>query len=356
MALEEYNEFVRLHPQQVKRMEEMGRLVTMMLPVSRLGKYSEVFTESTYSVLGLVGLYHDRVIQGTSNTLSSGPRHILRLILTLVTHTEVTLEMLSKLLGGDQMRLFYIFMVELSKAISRLVLLFGGKTKLLISGGHYEAAKKDAVPPVEDAVQPAVSQPTLRSPQWQGRRSGKVVQLPNELTSFSNVSEPPTSDSAPPRFVDTPENAILQTFGEVVYITRPLVYVCHLRISSKDSWRPWMVSLMLELVSLRSSSLCTSPTCIEDQKLHPAMRAMKKFINGSGGMPDKTMDDELKRRRTLLVLYLMRAPLFDTLTLPAVQRVAARFSSIPAVGSTISNIMVETLMYYHRNHFYISGS
>ena len=44
----------------VKRAEEMGRLGAMLIPVGRLGQYSELINELFYAVLGLVGSFHGK--------------------------------------------------------------------------------------------------------------------------------------------------------------------------------------------------------------------------------------------------------------------------------------------------------
>ncbi len=450
MSLEEYKEMVRAHPAQVKRVEETARMLAMFLPTSRLGRFSEVFTESTYSVLGLVGLFHDRILQSAGRSALTEPLlggdqqqqprqpqwvRLVRLVLTLLAHTEVVLEMLARVLGGEGRRLAIISLVESVKAFARLLLLGQSKAgALLVAGGQFQAKKKALMPPAEadleaggagaggegaggeggsssgaasttieiqelDAEgQPAGAAeastgpvesadalaPTPVPAMWQGRRSGKQLPLPPSLRAFDNTgaSATPKATAAPRKQAQQqqqqpapqgllmgpgPEDLVLRLAGEVLHIVRPVMYVVMISRAgvdnAKSSWRPLVVSLSLDLLAMRCSAAACPPGAEAQQlQLPPAevlARAARKLVLGGAqpsGQQDDQVVDELKRRRGLLALYLMRSPLYDLITFPAAQRVAKGLGYLPAVGASIEPLLVETLGYYHRVHFYTSAS
>jgi hypothetical protein len=451
MSLEEYKELVRTHPAQVKRLEETARMLAMFLPTSRLGRFSEVFTESTYSVLGLVGLFHDRILQSAGRSALTEPLlggaqlqprrqeprqpqwvRLVRLVLTLLAHTEVVLEMLARVLGGEGRRLAVIALIESVKAFSRLVLLGQSKAgALLVAGGQFQTSKKAQTPPAEadleaggagaggegstssgaasttieiqeldaegqpagaaegsagpaesaDALAPTPA-PAPAPAIWQGRRSGKQLSLPPSLSAFDNTGASATPKAAAAlrkqaqqqqpslqglRMGPGPEDLVLRLAGEVLHIVRPVMYVAMVSRAgankAKSSWRPLVVSLSLDLLAMRCSAAACPPGAeAQQQQLPPAevlARAARKLLVGGAQPAAQQGDrdaDELKRRRGLVALYLMRSPVYELITLPAVQRVAKGLGHLPAVGASIEPLITETVGYYHRVHFYTSAS
>ena len=451
MSLEEYKELVRTHPAQVKRLEETARMLAMFLPTSRLGRFSEVFTESTYSVLGLVGLFHDRILQSAGRSALTEPLlggaqqqqqqqqqrqeprqpqwvRLVRLVLTLLAHTEVVLEMLARVLGGEGRRTVVIALIESVKAFSRLVLLGQSKAgTLLVAGGQFQASKKALTPPAEGDLEaggagaggegstssgaasttieiqeldaegqpagaaegsagPAESAdalaPTPAPALWQGRRSGKQLPLPPSLRAFDNTGASATPKAAAALRKQAqqqqpspqgllmgpgPEDLVLRLAGEVLHIVRPVMYIAMVSRAgtdkAKSSWRPLVVSLSLDLLAMRCSAAACPPGAEAQQQLLPPAevlaRAARKLVVGGAQPAAQQGDrdaDELKRRRGLVALYLMRSPLYELITLPAVQRVAKGLGHLPAVGASIEPLITETVGYYHRVHFYTSAS
>ncbi|GBG29877.1 Peroxisome biosis protein 16 [Hondaea fermentalgiana] len=397
--LAQYKEMVRTHPEQVKRMEEMGRLVTMLVPTTRLGKYSEVFQEATYSVLSLVSLYHSRIIHQVRLSEQNTPlAWLVKLVLTLFGQTEVVIEMLTRIIRGDDARMRIVIFIEWFKAICRLALFSqSGRRSIIVAGGQLqplppggEAVAANGSASSEATVADAQSSPaspgevveqgtteaTLKNkPQWVGRRSGKAVPLSASLASHDNVNDAPlVANATAAAGAKTlalseagPEDQALRTAGEVLHIMRPVIYVMQMRHkSAQKSWTPWVVSLLLELLSLRCSSVATpGPVVKQTESANSAevmTLALQKLVSGSSGsskLPPaaaKVIDDELRRRRTLFSFYFMRSPVFDLVTLPAVRRFAKSLSHLPGLGNNIEKMLVEMVMYYHRNHFHIAGS
>jgi len=392
--MEEYSDFVRKHADEVRRVEEVGRLVALMLPTQRLGRFAEAFQESVYALMGLLSLLHSRILQGGLNMASPA-----RLFLTLAAHAEVVVEMLARL-RSDAHHAALVRVLELAKAVLRLLLLgrMSAENGVLIAGGQllarpkserasettpheevfsaeYDRADDDAQQITQEerhsGEEKASSHELRQKPVlWRGRRSGKTIPLPKSLSSFSNVENDGGDGNGgvnTQQVVEVgPEDVVLRVTGEVVHILRPLLYAMHLSSDAlsggkQKSWSPFIVSLSLELFSIRCSSVASSgrvDASLENLSADRIlMRAVNKLVIGTEASAEpQEISDEMKRRKQLIALYLMRSPLYDRLTLPMVQGFANGLSGLPGIGESLENLIVETLKYYHRNHFYISGS
>tara|TARA_A100001015_G_C14993960_1_gene715315 strand:- start:116 stop:1405 length:1290 start_codon:yes stop_codon:yes gene_type:complete len=180
----------------------------------------------------------------------------------------------------------------------------------------------------------------------------------------------------------TPE--MLLIVGEVLYILRPAIYAAAMKyfdenmtgegvtdaqdedgvprdgesfagfsgISSiKDLYRKirvymaWLISLVIDLVSISLTNLA----------LQIMKRRALEGLENHERMHLHEFDKELSRRRTLLLLYLMRSPLFNRATLPAVKFATYYIRKIPIIGSFI-DYGISATTYVNRTHFQASGS
>jgi hypothetical protein len=66
-------------------------------------------------------------------------------------------------------------------------------------------------------------------------------------------------------------------------------------------------------------------------------------------------DTELTRRKTALLFYLLRSPLFNRTTLPAVQSLGSALNSVPLLRA-IPPYIASVLSYLNGSHFYNSAS
>jgi len=55
--------------------------------------------------------------------------------------------------------------------------------------------------------------------------------------------------------------------GEVLFITRPLIYVLFIRKYGTRSWTPWFLSLAIDCISNSILSLVTTTVACENQKI-----------------------------------------------------------------------------------------
>lgn len=107
----------------------------------------------------------------------------------------------------------------------------------------------------------------------------------------------------------------------------------------------WLISLIIDLVSISLTNLALKivrENAQEGRDHHEEMY-LHEF------------DKELSRRRTLLLLYLMRSPLFNRATLPAVKFATYYIRKIPIIGSFIE-YGISAAIYVNKTHFQAAAS
>jgi hypothetical protein len=73
------------------------------------------------------------------------------------------------------------------------------------------------------------------------------------------------------------------------------------------------------------------------------------------GESQHPFDAELKRRKAALLFYMLRTPLFDRATQPAMLHLASLVNMIPLVGA-IPEYILGIMQYLNNSHFYNSAS
>ncbi|KAK4795274.1 hypothetical protein SAY86_013268 [Trapa natans] len=116
----------------------------------------------------------------------------------------------------------------------------------------------------------------------------------------------------------------LFVIGEMLFITRPLIYVLLIRKKGMLSWVPWFLSLMMDLVGVGIlSQVPFSATGREKLLLLPSTSEM----------------DEMRRRKLLLALYVLRDPFFNSYTRQRLEYTKKLLGHVPVVGMLTSKII-----------------
>ena len=90
-------------------------------------------------------------------------------------------------------------------------------------------------------------------------------------------------------------------------------------------------------------------------------RAQASVVQAGGAAVPPTgarkhkFDAELNRRRTALLFYLIRSPIFDRTTLPLLQTASRLLQHVPFISS-LPKYAQSLLSYLNRTHFYSSAS
>lgn len=141
--------------------------------------------------------------------------------------------------------------------------------------------------------------------------------------------------------------------GEVIHILRPLAYSYGCAATGERSWRPWLISLGMDAAAFASTARAGGSSGAI-ALLTPIGEA------GSSRVPvlpylDEEQAAELRRRKMLWFLYLMRSPAFELLAEPVSRGAAGVFEGVPILGG-MAGYALNMLLYVQRHHFYTSAS
>ena len=216
-----------------------------------------------------------------------------------------------------------------------------------------------------------------------------------------------TQQSQMLRFGTMPTAHHIVRLGETLHIMRPVVYaMCRWRMGSKK-WTPLLISAMMDFLSASCVDVAASvhahaqgkikddnsknsknsktssnnsnnsnnsnPTitaAIAQAILGRQMWGLMGPLFGTKAMPSGFLERhdaammqlysfedraEFSRRRSMWLYYLLRDPLFDSLTRPSFAKVAGVLSYIPLVGGLAEYAMF-SLEYYQKKHFWFAAS
>ncbi|KVH89152.1 Peroxisome membrane protein, Pex16 [Cynara cardunculus var. scolymus] len=319
--MEAYKRWVRRNKEYVHSLESLANGFTWLLP-ERFSE-TEIGPEAVTSILGIVTAVNEHIIETTPSQMNT-------------RHPESS-------------------SFPYSLVLVRLALLRNSGYKMLLHGGETMNDGKDP----NDANQQPVHGRLLRQGQ-----NGNLTREGRALSAMSRFGENARVLSDPTWFrrvehhqraiMEPPETSVkrltLSSFlsekglpgglflmGEFMFIARPLIYVLLIRKYGLRSWLPWFVSLSIDLIGMSASTM--SLTDHEDKRL-------------SLSVPEK---DELRRRKLLLALYLMRDPCFGKYTRQRLESTEKTLEHVPVVGF-LAGKLIELLVGVQTRYTYTSGS
>lgn len=186
-------------------------------------------------------------------------------------------------------------------------------TGLIRDSGMYRGREYSIIPTIGDECA------RLERHNYVGRRTGRRLGHSDHNPSGTNSTQ----------------QKVKTVMGELLHIYRPLYWACAERrqaqgytSSGNTLWLSWAVALGMDLTSLQLLSSSTSRP------------------NGN-----HLSREELKRRRLKLFLYLLRAPMWDRLTHPNVQRLVTLVQRVPFVGKLIETYLWDVILYWKHPFF-----
>lgn len=93
-----------------------------------------------------------------------------------------------------------------------------------------------------------------------------------------------------------------------------------------------------------------NPKKLRDMHLHYSL-AMRKYVANTS----HAYEQEIRRRKMALFFYLIRSPLFDSVTYPALKSMTSVLAYVPLIGS-LPEFLLGILSYLNQTHFYNSNS
>ncbi|KAI7898403.1 peroxisome membrane protein [Cokeromyces recurvatus] len=318
-----YEDFLLKNASQITSIETSLRSLTYILP----GRFhdAELASQALYATLNLIGLYHNsilrRAVQENTNMEESAFNKYIRfwssrsklnstasVLLSIMTYTQVLMEMavLKKLDKKRQWQL--IVLIESLKVLLRLVVFQTTGQRMTLYPNHLQ---RDVDPST------LVTQDDNNKDEWIGKRTG--IKIPS-LKSEMDVTEYLLSKVLTPEKLCKPEQMVqvqknISKLGELLYIIRPLIYVISILRWGKKSWKPWVLSILIELVSLLS--------------LKKGYKVNKGSYNNNMMPLEK---QEYHRRLKLILLNLMRGAFYVKMTRPRLERFCNKAESKPILS------------------------
>ena len=306
---------------------------------------SEVGTELLHSLASLWTVGNEQVMLLTEedkemerlrNVEKRFPQALLPLVVATVEQFETVAECLlmqkeretattttttGATSGGGQ-RYKWLCVIEAFKAAVRLGQLYKsrGSACVLLDGGTSGVGR------AVDASATGAERRQLEA--FQIFRAKYLVHHPKAAPAPSPA--PPAGGSEKPWVLDlTWSEAEILTLAEMVHCLRPVAYCALLWRHGPKSWRPWCLSLLLEVAALTATPRVTRRRqCL---RLNPLVRR------------------ETEARWARLVLYLARSPFYDNFTRGRLASVRSGLRRVPLLGMAADagyNLLDEIQEYY----------
>lgn len=323
---------------------DTARSFTVFLP----GRFNEteLRSESIYSVLNLLGVYHDSItgVRGNAGRtavveyktpLPGSASSVSRCknILTFMMYTEVLTEAVARHLENTGVwadkpnnKWFVILAVEFIKSMCKLRLLAQNKGRMLVTPNPEESMYNSAVSEAERKIKESeIALPVDTPPHPFRDLKLLYAHHGRGLHPHGRFVLPPCH----PRDRHDFRASKGEVMAEVLFHIRPLVYVVGRILCKSDSWAPFIGSLATDIVS---------------RMLIPKFDTLSP-----------SQQHELRRRSLLLMLYLIRSPMFDQYTSIPLNALFRIFGHVPVLGSTFG-LLKATLEMLQRRYFHTAGS
>ncbi|KAF7722806.1 Peroxisomal membrane protein pex16 [Apophysomyces ossiformis] len=324
--LTQYEDFLLKNASQITSIESALRSLTYILPGMMNGEQTRRFhdaefaSQALYATLNLVGLYHNSILRRAveehhaefKNEILeesafnkylifwSNKSQVHRQVshaLAVISYTQVLMEMGVLKKWGKATQWRWIAFLETVKVILRLTLFRLTSQRMTLQPTHLQ---RD-IDPAMLAQRPKSSSDHFSI--WTGQRTGK--EIPRMKTAVADVQDYLMSKVLTPEKLRRPDQMVhvmnlLGRFGEILYILRPLIYVLAILRYGQRSWRPWLLSLAVELAS------------------QAALR--KSFDGGRRTRMFPLEKQEMSRRANLLWWNLLRGAFYTKITRPRLER------------------------------------
>ncbi|KAJ4340362.1 hypothetical protein N0V87_002654 [Didymella glomerata] len=332
-----YSEFITKNSSAVSQIESALRSLTYIIP----GRFreSEIASESLHCGVQCLSLYHDSLLAkamaqmpGTRRqpltphhrytkfwTEKSPTYKRIATVLQMIQYTELLWEMAAKR-KGEKMRWRVVVLLEIIKAVCRLLLLRLTNSRPLLSPPlpqrEIDPSSLEDSSASADGMDTPPSERSVEAENWTMPRTGlSMPSLPDssDISSYL-LSKVLTADDIKP-----PKALLHRVSGkgelaEALYILRPVAYALAMQHFSGDrkSWRPWLIGVSIE---------------------YGARQLAKKDFQErlAGGLRGLTglEREELKKRAWALGWWTMRGAFYENITKPWIHAITRKLKSKP---------------------------
>ncbi|XP_062157478.1 peroxisome biogenesis protein 16 isoform X1 [Alnus glutinosa] len=367
--MESYKRWIRRNKDYVHSLESMANGLTWLLP-ERFSD-SEIGPEAVTTILGIITAINEHIIDTAPTQMQTGSvepySFPYSLCISALKDLETLTEVVAQHYYGDDKKWNFIAVTEATKVLVRLALFRNSGYKMLLHGGETPNDEKESGASTSQYNGfansgghhgPSYLGNNYADTQWnlEGRalsalssfgENARMVSDPVWLRRVQHqhaIMEPPKPAVKRPTIStilsEKGLHGALFLAGEVLFISRPLIYVLFIRKYGIRSWIPWFLSLAVDFVGMGIlSNVTKSGGQDKEQRFHLSI----------------SEKDEIKRRKLLWALYLMRDPFFSKYTRQRLESTKNVLEAVPIVGFLTEKI-VELMIGAQTRYTYMSGS
>ena len=309
---QKYEKMVIEEPERVAKLESTLNLMSFVLPGQF--KSSELLSELVYFATRMLSLLHD-VIYRKKFSLLHGflwtDKTYLELSVTVLEYVEAFIELGAGRLWGEAGKWIVVFVLHIFKAVLKMVLLYSFDSGIQTSPSlpfvrekfDLENKEQSKIPGEQQDSPDADSELTQawkeanehgqgKSDVWSGKRSGRVIRSlsnapPNGFRDWKLPSKttPKDSENALDYYTLKGKLNNQEKTAELAFILRPIAHLSSMFVFGEKSWKPWLLSMAIDVSSLH---------CLQSKKVLYKMER-----------------DELFKRKASMLVYLLRSPFYD---------------------------------------------
>jgi len=334
-VLWQYEALVVANTKAVSSIEALLHSLVCFTP-SRV-KDADINQEALYAGINLLSLYHEHIRMRHGIIKAPHGMSVPATVLRATQTIEVLIELTAISRRGQDRKWAIVAVIEVFKAALRMAMLREQGWKMVMEA--------EAVDPLAAMTAGSLDQPEPSSMdsepspnKFAGRRTGRnlrCIRPPTESPIGTPHNSPATVKSATtspsPAAMEPIEQSVrkLRLGGELLHIMRPVVYLATYLWSDQHSWKPVLLSLAMDLFSLR---------LLSKSKLSPEEQG------------------EMSRRSSLFFLYLVRSPVYERIFRPVCMVFFNRiFQHIPIIKQIVETF-IGVFDGLHSLHFYTAGS
>ncbi|XP_026826971.1 uncharacterized protein LOC105286577 [Ooceraea biroi] len=321
--LASYKKWIVTNPQVLSEIEAAVRCLSY-LGVGQFGK-SSLTVELIYSMPNLIVLCNDLLMYRSKCEHLKIPQFEskIKIWLTVVEYVETLLEVSGKKLGGTKGKWLIVVVIQLFKTVSRLLLLYVYKERL---------TKSPATPPLNREKFNNVIDGAQLQEGFKLKRSGTVVRsikhsVPIEMRTWRAL---PCNMDENENLTKSQKSEMSLKLAETIYIVKPLLHLGCMYVTNQKPWPPWILSLIVDLVSLNTFTRCAEKALFTKEE-----------------------KEELVRRRLGLLLYLLRSPFYDKYSRTKIYAMLDAISNSVPLAHLLANAIKKNLPYMQNMYFYM---
>ncbi|KAF5308853.1 hypothetical protein FQR65_LT00553 [Abscondita terminalis] len=323
-----YKNWVTKNPQTTSEFETTVKWISYFI-AGRVNN-SQIVSELVYSLSNLLVLFNDRLISHSQPNQSKTPAERLKVWLTVIEYAEVFLELSALKVWGNTGKWLVIVCIQVFKCLSRMLLLFHYKENI-IQHPPIPVLQRSCIDTKSSGD--GFQQLQSHSISFTLKHSGRVIRKVDSAPPVAFRSWKPL-EQVPCDNTQAIQQSLLdkQIIAETLYVIKPILHLGSAAIFGNNTWKPWMLSLALDLYSLRLYRYC-----------------FKSDFNSLS----KTQKMQISRRTVVLLLYLLRSPFYEKHSRERIETVLKSISNKVPLARLLCIPLLQYLPFWQRTYFYM---